>query len=171
MRYSHLLREVKELRCRPLPYGGIIVRESGTAVYLADNSKFSPDRTCDPSVTGIFSGVSFLSSQRSILWPSSTFSYSGTYVLFSVACLAAYFWSKICVPETRGRSLEEMDALFNTDVGTETAQRKRNVCVVSTACLDVLTKRHVIRSRKPWGCLGECRLALREDIRTLQDAP
>lgn len=52
---------------------------------------------------------------------------SGTYVLFALACAAAYFWSTICVPETRGRSLEEMDALFNTVAGTETAQRKQEV--------------------------------------------
>jgi hypothetical protein len=48
-------------------------------------------------------------------------------MLFSCGCIAAFFWSKHLVPETRGRSLEEMDTLFDSAAGQEIAQRKREV--------------------------------------------
>lgn len=52
---------------------------------------------------------------------------SGTYLVFALSCLAAFFWSWLVVPETKGRSLEEMDALFNSDAGTEGAHLKHEV--------------------------------------------
>ncbi|KAF9515364.1 hypothetical protein BS47DRAFT_1372035 [Hydnum rufescens UP504] len=52
---------------------------------------------------------------------------AATYMLFSCGCVAAFFWSKYLVPETRGRSLEEMDTLFESAVGQEIAQRKQQV--------------------------------------------
>ncbi|KAF8317607.1 general substrate transporter [Clavulina sp. PMI_390] len=52
---------------------------------------------------------------------------SGTYMVFSFSCLAAFFWSWLVVPETKGRSLEEMDSLFNSDAGAEGASLKREL--------------------------------------------
>lgn len=52
---------------------------------------------------------------------------SGTYVVFALACLGAFFWSWLVVPETKGRSLEEMDTLFNSDAGAESAHHKHEV--------------------------------------------
>jgi len=51
----------------------------------------------------------------------------GTYVVFALACVGAFFWSWLVVPETMGRSLEEMDTLFNSDAGAETAHYKHEI--------------------------------------------
>lgn len=52
---------------------------------------------------------------------------SGTYLIFSLSCLGAFFWAWLVVPETKGRSLEEMDVLFNSDAGAGTALQKYEV--------------------------------------------
>jgi len=50
-----------------------------------------------------------------------------TFLLFSISCMAAFFWSLYVVPETRGVSLEEMDSLFNSDSGKESMKAKEEV--------------------------------------------
>ncbi|KDQ11998.1 hypothetical protein BOTBODRAFT_113556, partial [Botryobasidium botryosum FD-172 SS1] len=51
----------------------------------------------------------------------------GTYFVFAAACVAAFFWAKYLVPETKGRSLEEMDDVFRSSVGHEHALLKQQV--------------------------------------------
>ena len=54
---------------------------------------------------------------------------SATFMVFSMACFAAYFWSTYVVPETAGVSLEEMDAVFGSTAGLEDLHLKRQVCI------------------------------------------
>jgi hypothetical protein len=50
----------------------------------------------------------------------------GTYVFFCIFCALSFVWSWFFVPETNGRALEEMDYVFNDNMGTtEQAQRAR----------------------------------------------
>ncbi|THG95542.1 hypothetical protein EW145_g7939 [Phellinidium pouzarii] len=51
----------------------------------------------------------------------------GTFTIFSLACFGASLWSRICVPETAGVSLEEIDALFSSDAGREDAELRREI--------------------------------------------
>ena len=39
--------------------------------------------------------------------------YRTTFFIFSVACVSAVIWSRKCVPETAGVSLEEIDKMFS----------------------------------------------------------
>lgn len=48
----------------------------------------------------------------------------GTYVFFSVFCVLSFFWSWFLAPETKQRSLEEMDAVFNDHAGEEDERNK-----------------------------------------------
>ncbi|KAI1839769.1 hypothetical protein JX266_014022 [Neoarthrinium moseri] len=43
----------------------------------------------------------------------------GTYVFFAVFCLLASFWAFFLVPETRGKTLEQMDEVFGDTSGLE----------------------------------------------------
>lgn len=50
----------------------------------------------------------------------------GTYAFFCVFCTLSLIWSWFFVPETNGRTLEEMDYVFNDNIGAEEqAQRSR----------------------------------------------
>ncbi|KAI5117978.1 hypothetical protein M0805_004911 [Coniferiporia weirii] len=51
----------------------------------------------------------------------------GTFTLFSLACFGASLWSRICVPETAGVSLEEIDRLFSSDAGREDAELRQEI--------------------------------------------
>lgn len=51
----------------------------------------------------------------------------GAYTFFAVFCLLALLWSFFCVPETKGRSLEDMDRVFNDMTGAEDEIRKRQI--------------------------------------------
>jgi hypothetical protein len=48
----------------------------------------------------------------------------GTYAFFAAWCVVAVFWSWLVAPETKDRSLEDMDAVFKTNVGYEEEARK-----------------------------------------------
>ncbi|KAK5126331.1 hypothetical protein LTR85_010567 [Meristemomyces frigidus] len=48
----------------------------------------------------------------------------GAYVLFAVFCLLSLLWTYFFVPETKGRTLEQMDHVFN-DVGSEAEEERR----------------------------------------------
>lgn len=48
-------------------------------------------------------------------------------MVFSTACFLAYFWSTYMVPETANVSLEEIDAVFRSAVGTADVALKRQV--------------------------------------------
>ena len=54
-------------------------------------------------------------------------SYSGTFLVFSVACFAGYLWSTYVVPETANVSLEEIDAVFGSSAGQEDVALKAQV--------------------------------------------
>lgn len=48
----------------------------------------------------------------------------GAYVFFAVFCLLAFVWTYFCVPETNGKTLEEMDESFHDRTGTADVERK-----------------------------------------------
>ncbi|XP_006460576.1 hypothetical protein AGABI2DRAFT_220643 [Agaricus bisporus var. bisporus H97] len=50
-----------------------------------------------------------------------------TFIVFAVPCLLAYFWATHQVPETANLSLEEIDAVFNSSVGSDDANLKRQI--------------------------------------------
>lgn len=43
----------------------------------------------------------------------------GTYIFFAAFCLMAFFFTWFCVPETKGKSLEDMDAVFGDSAAHE----------------------------------------------------
>lgn len=52
----------------------------------------------------------------------------GAYVFFAVFCLLSLVWVWFCVPETNGKTLEEMDEVFNDRSGMEDiAKRERTL--------------------------------------------
>lgn len=51
----------------------------------------------------------------------------GTYVFFAVFCFLSFIWVFFLVPETNGRSLEQMDEVFNDRSGTEEIARRREI--------------------------------------------
>lgn len=48
----------------------------------------------------------------------------GAYVFFAVFCLLSFVWTYLFVPETNGRSLEQMDMVFNDISGEEDEARR-----------------------------------------------
>ncbi|KAI8648319.1 MFS domain-containing protein [Fusarium sp. Ph1] len=48
----------------------------------------------------------------------------GAYVFFAVFCLLSLVWVWFCVPETNGKTLEEMDEVFNDRSGVEDITKK-----------------------------------------------
>ena len=53
---------------------------------------------------------------------------SGTFALFASACAGAYIWAAVVVPETKGLSLEEIDAIFSSSFGRQDKERRKEVC-------------------------------------------
>ncbi|POS70081.1 hypothetical protein DHEL01_v211526 [Diaporthe helianthi] len=51
----------------------------------------------------------------------------GAYVFFAVFCLLSCLWTWFCVPETNGKTLEEMDEVFNDLSGTADALMKARI--------------------------------------------
>jgi hypothetical protein len=49
----------------------------------------------------------------------------GAYVFFAVFSLLAFFWAYFCVPETSGKTLEQMDEVFK-DRGNAVDVAKKN---------------------------------------------
>lgn len=47
----------------------------------------------------------------------------GTYVFFAIMCVLASIWAFFLVPETKGKTLEEMDDVF----GDNTAHEEREI--------------------------------------------
>jgi hypothetical protein len=48
----------------------------------------------------------------------------GAYTFFAVFCLLAFLFTFFCVPETAGKSLEQMDEVFKDVDSVEEEQRK-----------------------------------------------
>ena len=51
----------------------------------------------------------------------------GAYVFFAVFCLLSFVWTFIFVPETKGRTLEQMDHIFKDGGSNEEEQRKDRI--------------------------------------------
>lgn len=51
----------------------------------------------------------------------------GTYVFFAVFCLLSLLWTYFFVPETAGRSLEQMDAVFGDARGEVEKLKRRRI--------------------------------------------
>ncbi|KAH7057114.1 MFS transporter [Macrophomina phaseolina] len=51
----------------------------------------------------------------------------GAYTFFAVWCLVSLLWAYFLVPETKGRSLEDMDQVFKDRAGTEDKIRRREI--------------------------------------------
>lgn len=52
---------------------------------------------------------------------------NATYIFFAIFCGLAYVFTYYCVPETSGRTLEEMDQVFGDRTGSADLQRKFRV--------------------------------------------
>ena len=48
-------------------------------------------------------------------------------MLFALACTAGYFWATYAVPETGGRALEEVDAVFGSRAGADDVRLRHEV--------------------------------------------
>ncbi|KAI8714966.1 MFS domain-containing protein [Fusarium sp. LHS14.1] len=51
----------------------------------------------------------------------------GAYVFFAVFCLLSFIWVWFSVPETNGKTLEEMDQVFNDRSGVEDVSKKERI--------------------------------------------
>lgn len=49
---------------------------------------------------------------------------AGAYTFFAVFCLLAFVFTFFCVPETAGKTLEQMDEVFN-DVSSEAEEQQK----------------------------------------------
>lgn len=47
----------------------------------------------------------------------------GTYIFFAAFCLLAFAFTFFCIPETRGKTLEDMDLIFGDTAAHEEKQR------------------------------------------------
>lgn len=55
----------------------------------------------------------------------------GTYVFFACMCFLAVVWAYFLVPETKGKTLEELDDILNDGSGKEEHEVMRNDAAVS----------------------------------------
>ena len=51
----------------------------------------------------------------------------GTYIFFAAFCLLMFLWVFFLVPETRYKTLEEMDLVFKDNTGQKDQERMRKV--------------------------------------------
>lgn len=51
----------------------------------------------------------------------------GTYIFFAAFCLLMFLWVWFLVPETRYKSLEEIDAVFGDNLGQADQERMREI--------------------------------------------
>jgi hypothetical protein len=51
----------------------------------------------------------------------------GAYIFFAVFCVISFVWVWFAVPETKGKTLEEMDEVFNDRSGVEDVAKKERV--------------------------------------------
>ena len=51
----------------------------------------------------------------------------GTYVFFAVFCAIALVWVYFLVPETNGRTLEQMDSVFKDKTTSEEMERRARI--------------------------------------------
>lgn len=70
----------------------------------------------------------------------------GTYLFFAGFCLIAVFFTYFCVPETRGKSLEEMDAVFGDTAAQEEKTRLMEIAA-SMGLTDALPDEKIDHAR------------------------
>jgi hypothetical protein len=51
----------------------------------------------------------------------------GTYIFFASFCLLMFLWVRFLVPETRYKTLEEMDLVFGDNLGQVDQERMREI--------------------------------------------
>lgn len=51
----------------------------------------------------------------------------GAYIFFAVFCVLSGIWTFFCVPETNGRTLEQMDHVFKDVRGEEEMARRARI--------------------------------------------
>lgn len=51
----------------------------------------------------------------------------GTYIFFAVFCVLSFFWSWFLCPETKQKTLEEMDSVFKDHMGEQDAQTREQI--------------------------------------------
>lgn len=51
----------------------------------------------------------------------------GTYVFFCIFCAISFVWVYFLVPETNGRTLEQMDSVFKDRSTNEEAERRAEI--------------------------------------------
>ena len=51
----------------------------------------------------------------------------GAYIFFAVFCLLSFAWTYLFIPETKGRTLEQMDEVFKDRANTEDKARRDRV--------------------------------------------
>jgi hypothetical protein len=51
----------------------------------------------------------------------------GAYVFFAVFCLLSFAWTYFFVPETNGRTLEQMDMVFEDHTSQDDENRRRRI--------------------------------------------
>ena len=51
----------------------------------------------------------------------------GTYVFFAVFCLLALIWVYFFIPETNGRTLEQMDFVFKDNQSSNELERRQRI--------------------------------------------
>ncbi|KAF2090065.1 general substrate transporter [Saccharata proteae CBS 121410] len=54
----------------------------------------------------------------------------GTYVFFAIMCLLAGVWAVLLVPETKGKTLEQMDDVFGDNAAAEEKEIMREIAIV-----------------------------------------
>ncbi len=51
----------------------------------------------------------------------------GAYTFFAIFCGLSVVWTWFAVPETKGRSLEDMDKVFGDNAGADDVVRRQNI--------------------------------------------
>jgi MFS family permease len=51
----------------------------------------------------------------------------GTYVFFACFCILAAIYAFFCIPETGGKTLEQMDEVFKDNLGSEERELQREI--------------------------------------------
>lgn len=60
----------------------------------------------------------------------------GTFIFFGVFATLSGVWTWFCVPETKGKTLEQMDEVFNSNLGHEDMEAKGQITDI--ICSDAL---------------------------------
>lgn len=51
----------------------------------------------------------------------------GTFIFFAAFAVVAGIWTILCVPETKDKTLEQLDRLFNDETGKRDEERRQRI--------------------------------------------